>query len=191
MSEKKRYFMKMSGKKVYLSPINPEDYEQYALWINDFKISCGLGSSIGNYSLPKEKEVLERLASEGHNYAIIDSENDTLLGNCSLFDIDQINRKAELGIFIGEKGNHNKGYGKDAIELILSYGFKVLNLNNIMLKVFSFNKNAISAYEKSGFIEIGRRHESYLVNGTWYDDVFMEILSKDFKSSYLDEHLPS
>ena len=188
--EKQRYFKKLNGRKVYLSPMNPEDYPIYAKWINDLEISRGLGNSTANYSLPKEKEVVEKIASEGHNYAIVNAKDDSLLGNCSLFDIDQTHNKAELGIFIGDKENHNKGYGKEAVLLMLSYGFKVLNLNNIILKVYSFNENAISAYARCGFKEIGRRHESYLMNGKYYDDVYMEILRKDFQSDYLNSQLP-
>ncbi|MDA3809198.1 MAG: GNAT family protein [Spirochaetaceae bacterium] len=191
MCKQNKYFKKISGEKVYLSPVNPDDYEIFGTWINDLSISCGTGGSSGNYSLAKEKETLEKLASEGHNYAIIDNSDNTVLGISSLFDIDHLHRKAEMGIFIGDKNNHNKGYGKEAIELILSYGFKVLNLHNIMLKVFSFNKNAIEAYKKSGFNEFGRRHESFQINGKLYDDVYMEILRKDFHSPYLNDQLPS
>ncbi len=170
--------------------MNPEDYQIYTKWINDFKVSCGLGNGFNNYCLSKEKALIEKMAERGHEYAIVREEDDKLLGNLSLFDIHQINRTAELGIFIGDREDHNKGYGQEAVKLILSYGFKVLNLNNIMLKVYSFNENAIAAYLKCGFKECGRRHESNFINGKYYDDVYMEILSRDFNSRYLEDLLP-
>lgn len=190
MAEEKKYFRKIQGDSVYLSPMNPEDYQIYAGWINDLEISRGLGNSTANFALPKEKEIIEKLAKEGHHYAIVSDDENELLGNCSLFDIDHINRTAELGIFIGNRDKHNKGFGTEAVMLILSYGFKVLNLNNIMLKVYTFNENAMAAYKKCGFTECGRRHQSYLVKGKYFDDVYMEILSSNFQSAYLDDKLP-
>ena len=188
--KQRKYFRKIPGASVYLSPMNPEDFEIYTAWINDLGISLGLGSSTANFALPNEKELLEKLASQGHNYAIVSSGDDTLVGNCSLFDIDHLNRKAEMGIFIGDRSNHNKGYGKEAVMLLLSYGFKFLNLNNIMLKVFSFNENALALYTKCGFREIGRRRKSFLTNGKYYDEIFMDILIEDFQSDFLEDKLP-
>lgn len=190
MSESQRYFPKIRGDQLFLSPMNPDDYIQYTVWINDLAISRGIGNSSANYSLPIEKETIEKLAGSGHNYAIVREKDDKLLGNCSLFDIDQLNRKATLGIFIGDRENHNKGYGFESIRLMLSYGFKFLNLHNIMLNVFSHNENAIALYKKCGFREFGRRKECVILGGQFYDDLYMEILSKDFQCSYLDDKLP-
>lgn len=63
---------------------------------------------------------------------------------------------------IGEEENRNKGYGTETLKLLISYGFDYLNLNNIMLSVYSFNGNAISCYKKVGFKEIGRRRETMI-----------------------------
>ncbi len=187
-----KYFKKLTGKTVYLSPLNPEDegdLEVYTKWINDLSVSVGLGSAAGTYNLKSERSFLEDLARGGHLYAIILMENDELIGNCSLFGIDHINRTASTGLFIGEKKCRSKGYGTEAVQLIVEYGFRILNLNNIMLKVFEFNKPAIRCYEKAGFAVFGRRKASYLLNGIFYDELFMEILAGDLKTSFLDKTL--
>ena len=95
-------------------------------------------------------------------------------------DVDLINQTAELGIFIGEQDDRNKGYGKEAIKLILDYGFNTLNLNNIMLKVYSFNEKAIKTYKKVGFKTFGVRRECRYRDGLVYDTVYMDILKKEF-----------
>ncbi len=46
------------------------------------------------------------------------------------------------------------------MELLLDYGFNALNLQNIMLEVFDYNKRAIKAYEKVGFKVIGKRRQA-------------------------------
>lgn len=186
-----RYFQKIVGENIYLSPINPEDVEQYTEWINDPEISINLGVAANVFSLLKERETLERMAREGHNFAIIEIKHDRLLGNCSLMDVDLINRKAELGIFIGNKQYWNRGFGREAIMLLLDYGFNILNLNNIMLKVFSFNQRAINCYKKCGFKEIGRRREAKIIGNKKYDDIYMDILAEEFKTSVIEKYVES
>ena len=66
--------------------------------------------------------------------------------------------------------------------LWLDYGFNFLRLHNIKLDVFSFNKQAIECYKKVGFKEYGVRHESYFLDGKWYDEISMEILEKDYRN---------
>ena len=50
-----------------------------------------------------------------------------------------------------------------------------------MLGVMSFNERAIACYKKVGFKEIGRRRQSYYLNGKYYDSVYMDILKEEFK----------
>ena len=68
------------------------------------------------------------------------------------------------------------------MKLLLDFGFKYLNLNNIDLQVFDFNKNAIACYKKVGFKEYGRRHECHFLDGKYHDSVSMEILEDDFRN---------
>ncbi|AZS15092.1 GNAT family N-acetyltransferase [Paenibacillus lutimineralis] len=185
-----KYFRKIEGPRIYLSPINAEDVETYTKWINNMPLSLGLGSASQSYSLLREKNVLENLAKENHNYAIVLQETDELLGNCSLFAINEVHRTAELGIFIGEETARNKGYGTEAIQLLTEYGFKILNLNNIMLKLYEFNHSAYKCYDKAGFREFGRRSRACHLNGAFYDDIYMEMVPKDMTTSFLNSILP-
>ncbi|MFD1177951.1 GNAT family N-acetyltransferase [Paenibacillus puldeungensis] len=186
-----RYFKKLEAKRLYLSPINPADADIYTKWINDLTLSSRIGSSSQLYSLPQEQAVLDHMAKEGNNFAIVLKDTDELLGNCSLFAIHPIHRTAELGIFLGDSNHRNKGYGTEAIQLLTEYGFKVLNLHSIMLRFFDFNHSARRCYEKAGFRMFGKRSECYFLNGHYYDEVYMELLSNEAKSNYLDLFLPS
>ena len=62
--------------------------------------------------------------------------------------MDYINRVGEVGIFIGNKNYWNGGYGYEALSLLLDFGFNILNLNNINLRVYSYNNHAINCYKK-------------------------------------------
>lgn len=173
-----RYFKKLVGNRVYLSPMNVEDAETYVKWLNDFNITDGLGSSNRITSLENEKEWVKHNSGQ-YQFAIIRLEDDQLIGNCGIQDIQQLRQCAEVGLFIGEEENRNKGYGAEALNLLVDYGFDYLNLNNIMLKVFSFNERAINCYKKVGFKEIGRRRQAYYLKGRFYDEVYMDILREE------------
>jgi len=180
-----KYFKKVVGTKCYLSPINLQDFEKYTEWVNDIEVSKHLSLLPLIINLESEKEALEKLAKSNSTFAIIDLQKDELIGNCGFIDINKIDRVAEFGIFIGNKDYWNKGYGEEATRLTLDYGFNILNLTNIMLKVFSYNKRGIKCYEKCGFKEFGKRRKAKLIGGTAYDVIHMDILNNEFSNSVL------
>lgn len=172
------YYKKITGERIYLSPMNIDDAQTYVKWFNDFTVTDGLGCSFKNFSLEDEKKWLNDNAGQSQ-FAIIRLEDDKLIGNCGFHAIDQIKQCAEVGLFIGEEENRSMGYGAEVLHLLLDYGFDYLNFHNIMLRVYSFNERAINCYKKVGFKEIGRRRESYYVRGKFHDEVFMDILKEE------------
>lgn len=173
------YFKKMTGEKCYLSPINLDDAEKYTKWLNDPEITQYLQIAVKTVTLHGEKEFLATLAKE-HNYAIVDKKTDQLIGSTGLINIDHINQTAELGIFIGDKNYHGKGYGTEAIKLLLDYAFNILNLYSIFLRVYAYNLRAIKVYEKIGFKKIGTWRKSLRRNRKTHDIILMDILPEDF-----------
>ena len=107
------------------------------------------------------------------------------MGSIGLHNIDNINKSATLGIFIGDKSGRNKGYGKEAIRLILEYGFRYLNLNNIKLDLMEFNERALACYKKCGFKEYGRRRKCKFINRKYYDSIAMDTLAEEFEGHFI------
>jgi len=181
-----KYFKKLVGERIYLSPMNMEDSGIYVKWLNEFNVTDYIANSSRVNSLESVKEWMKNsLNKQEPIFSIVKLESDEMIGSISLNDIDYIRRNATLGVFIGEDEERGKGYGTEALRLLLDYGFNYFNLNNIMLKVYEFNKIAIKAYEKAGFKEIGRRRKSYFLNGKYYDEVYMDILAEEFTESYI------
>jgi RimJ/RimL family protein N-acetyltransferase len=114
---------------------------------------------------------------------IREGETWTLAGSVGLMHIDWISRKAEIGIMIGEKRFWNKGYGTEAMRLILKHGFETLNLHRLYLRVFSDNPGAIRAYEKAGFVLEARMREAHFAEGQYKDDLMMSVLRSEWLAS--------
>lgn len=182
-----KYFKKLVGEKVYLSPPREEDIEKYTKWLNDFNTTDYLGRSSKICTVEAEKEWYDKNSKieNGVTFAIIENETNKIVGNCGIEKIDYINRTGILGIFIGVEEARNKGYGKESVKLLLDFGFNYLNLHSIELKVMSFNKRAIKCYEKCGFKEIGRRREAYFLNGKYHDVIEMDIIRREFKENII------
>lgn len=180
------HYKKLQGENIYLSPLAMNDAEKFATWLNDFQITDYTGASAKVYSYEAETEWFAKNIKENpYIMAIIKMDNDEVIGNISLNNIDRVNRKATLGILIGEDKNRSKGYGTEAIGLILEFAFKYLNLNSVFLTYLECNTRARKCYEKVGFKEIGRRRKCEFVNGKYYDQIMMDILADEFTTEYI------
>lgn len=177
-----RYYRKIVGERLYLSPFNPDHTEtqaKWAEWMNDRAVAEQYGGQHNLVSLASAKKTLEAL--QGHRFDMVLLDGDMPIGHISLHDIDHLNRNAFLGIFIGEAQHRGKGYGAEAIRLALGYGFGTLNLHNIMLSVHADNRAGIACYRKVGFREAGRRREWIFKDGRYVDKVYMDILAREFE----------
>ena len=179
-----KYFKKIEGERIYLSPLNIEDAETYLKWLCDRSVTEGTHGVHKVLNIEAEKAwITSELEKGNYTFGIILKAKDKLIGNCSIMGTNYIDGTAELGIFIGEEEHRNNSYGAEALNLLLDYGFNILRLHNINLHVYSFNKRAIECYKKIGFKEYGRRHECYYLNGKYHDKIAMEILKDDYKKN--------
>lgn len=184
-------YKKLIGEKVSLAPISIDDAAKWAEWLNDLAVSIPLGSeayeSITLESMKKDVDWF--INNKSHVFSIIANESNSSIGRCLLFDVDHINRRAMLGLFIGEKEYWRQGFGKETITLLLDYAFNLLNLNSIMLGCLSLNTRAIHCYKSVGFKEIGRRRQARLIGKKYYDGVLMDILAEEFTGSVITKFI--
>lgn len=89
-------------------------------------------------------------------------------------------RRAMLGIGI-TKEHQGKGYGREAINWLLDWGFSQVGLHTIALKVNSFNEAAIRLYKGVGFVEEGREREVRYMNRKWYDVVLFSMTEGEWE----------
>jgi len=117
-------------------------------------------------------------------FAIETKTDNKLIGGTSLFNIGWTSRSAKAGIAIHNPEYWGKGYGPEAMNLILSFAFGNLNLNRVELHTFDFNKRAQKCYLKVGFKEVGRRRKASFIDGEYHDDIIMDILKDEWITKY-------
>jgi RimJ/RimL family protein N-acetyltransferase len=171
--------MTLEGTKVRLRPVSIDDLDAIMEWINDNEVTRTLLT--GRYPMTRETEKQWIEARSGINPKEVTFTVETLageyLGGMSLFRIQEIERTAELGIVIGRKSAWGKGYGTEAMRLLVGYGFSQLNLHLIYLTVLADNPRAAHIYEKIGFVSEGRLRDRVYRDGV-YHDLFSMSLSR-------------
>ena len=177
------YFKKLVGEQCYLSPIDPDDAHTFTEWVNDADVAASVGLTRRIINVAGERDALARLAGKPYHFAIVALDGDRLIGNCGIRDVSAVDRTGELGILIGDKRFWNRGFGTDAVRLLLRFGFLTLNLNNVKLTAHSFNKRAIRCYQKCGFKRCGYWPDSWYHDGARHGTVMMYVLRSDFDQS--------
>lgn len=175
----------LSSKRLQFRKMVESDIETYHSWRNDLDVMKTTSPSLDVYSLDETRSFVENIilnSTASRSYIIEERESNTAIGVTSLINIDTKNRNAECIIDIGEKEYWGKGYGSEALKMLLEYAFLELNLHRVSLGVFSFNERAIYIYNKLGFKKEGVMRESLYRNGKWHDIVTMGILKREYTS---------
>lgn len=114
-------------------------------------------------------------------YAWIIEVAGQLIGEIKLHSVNAQDRRASMAIAIYDSQQLGKGFGSEAIRLLLHHAFTELYLHRIGIRVLAYNERAIRAYQKCGFIVEGRERETAFVDGVWHDDLMMGILSRELQ----------
>ena len=185
---RKREFIK--GKGIYLRNLINEDINKnYIHWFDDDEV-CRQNS---HHKFPFYEEELRSYIDSLRNnktmlvLAIIEKLEDIHIGNISLQNIDFINRSAEFAIIIGEKSFWGKGYGKEAVSMIVRHGFETLNLNRIYCGTFFENVGLIKLVEFLGFKQEGIRRKAMYKNGNYVDIIEFGLLKSEWKNDEVDK----
>jgi len=174
----------LSGKKVYLRPIEKEDLKQLYVWFNDPEIR-GLTGEVTSTGQSGMEDFLTRIQSDADRvwFGIVLQENDQLIGEAGLLRMFPAWRTTDLSIIIGDKSAWGKGYGADTMDLLLDYAFGYLNFHRVAIGVVGSNARALHFYERVGFKQEGVQREGYFYAHKYQDFIMMSILEEEYRAS--------
>lgn len=173
------------SQRLRLRPIQRSDLPFFVEWLNDpevrqFTVTIPL-------SLEEEEQWYEQMLKQPkpeRPFAIEVREEGEwrLIGNITLFDLSWVNRSAEVGILIGDKRFWNRGYGREAMRLMVQHAFETLNLNRVYLRVDVENIRGIKSYEQAGFVKEGILRQANYRNGKYSDMMVMSVLRSEWQT---------
>jgi RimJ/RimL family protein N-acetyltransferase len=108
---------------------------------------------------------------------------DELIGDCQLHFIDHYRGTCHLGIVIGRE-YWGKGFGQDAVRVLVDFAFRDLNMRKVGLEVLADDERAIGAYRKVGFVEEGRLRAHSWFEGAFHDALVMGILREEWQEPH-------
>jgi RimJ/RimL family protein N-acetyltransferase len=174
----------LKGTEVTLAPLTDDDLPTIAGWRED-----GLYLRLLD-AAPAYPGTLERLRAQllggdrdtSFPFAVRTAGEGRLVGFAVLDGILWSQGNAWLTIAIGDAGDRGKGYGRDAVSLLLAFGFGELNLRRVTLTVFSYNTPAMHLYETLGFVREGSFRSFLLRDGQTYDMHLYGMLRSEWEA---------
>jgi RimJ/RimL family protein N-acetyltransferase len=111
-------------------------------------------------------------------WGIIEKGSNKYIGNIGFWKIIKIHCRGEIGYSL-TPSYWGKGYMSEALQSILTFGFKILNLHSIEANVNPENINSIKSLERNGFQKEAYFRENYLFENKFIDTVTFSLLEKD------------
>lgn len=182
-SETPAYLPMLRGEKVWLRAITRADFTEDAAAVSDAETGHFLGLKMPVSGDSNDGFVQQVLAQQGTSmwtFAVCRLSDDRRIGNLSLRNMDRENGSAELAIVLTDKASQGHGYGTDALNCLVDFGFGELRLERIYLHVFDYNLRAQRSYAKAGFQTDAVLRRSRFHRGQHHDVHLMSILRDDW-----------
>jgi RimJ/RimL family protein N-acetyltransferase len=180
------------GQRVRLRPVEKDDLPRFVKWFGDPELRSYLAAHLPLGQVQEERW-FERNLGQGseQTWAIEAEPADAVgpwvhIGSCGYHEVEWRHRVGTVGILIGARDYWGKGYGTDAMQTLVAWGFYTLNLNRVQLHVYSDNERAIRSYQKVGFLIEGRLRQANYYNGAYRDTIVMGVLREDWQRALAD-----
>ncbi len=176
------------GKQIRLGPIDHEkDPEVESCWTHDLSLMRSLSRKpampLSIAQVKKRYEAIEKEVDESKSlfhFTIRSKEEDKLLGFVRLEGIEWNHGTSSLKIAIGDPAERDKGYGGDALMLMLRFAFQELNLHRVSVVIAEDNPGALKFFANNGFVEEVRRRDALMRDGQTWDSIHLGLLRREW-----------
>ncbi|QGQ19942.1 GNAT family N-acetyltransferase [Cellulomonas sp. JZ18] len=176
----------LQGEMIVLRPVRGDDAD--AMWdmLTDPEGNRLTGTTRTFTREQVEEWCASREAAQGrYDFAVTANGSDEYRGEIVLTDVDEDVRCAGLRLAM-RPAYRGRGYGTEAIELVLEFAFEGLGLHRVELEALSINTRAVSLYENIGFRVEGRRRDGYRDGDGWCDAIVMSMLEDEYRARQPD-----
>ena len=172
----------LKGENIYLRALEPEDLAFVHEIENDETIW-----EISNTQTPFSKFIIKQYIENAHKdiyevkqlRLIISSYKDEPLGMIDIYDFDFKNSRAGIGILIKNNETRGKGYGTEALKLLVSYCFTHLSLHQLYCNISEENETSIKLFKNQGFKQVGLKKDWNYVNNSYKNEYLFQLISSN------------
>lgn len=170
----------LTGNTIYLRALEPEDLEVVHYVENSEELW-----ELSHTQTPYSKYLIKEYLANAHKdiyevkqlrLVICEQNSDAVLGFIDLFDFDPKNRRVGLGILIINPANREKGIGSQALELVVKYAFKYLQVHQIYCNIAADNQMSIALFKKFNFVAVGLKKDWNYNNGLYQDELLYQLI---------------
>ncbi|WP_412985462.1 GNAT family N-acetyltransferase [Pontimicrobium sp. IMCC45349] len=170
----------LKGEHIYLRALEPEDLEFVYAIENDETVW-----EISNTQTPYSKFLIKQYLEQAHKdifevkqlRLVISSYNNEALGLIDIFDFDFSNGRAGVGLLIKDTENRAKGFGSEALKLLVNYSFKKLQLHQLYCNISEENTASIKLFENEGFKQVGLKKDWNFVEGHYKNEYLYQLIN--------------
>jgi diamine N-acetyltransferase len=169
--------------RLYLRSIERRDLPILLTFFNDPQIRA-LTGEVRPTSESGMEAFLERISNDPERvwFAIVLKDGDQVIGECGLLRMFPAWRTTDMSMIIGDQAAWGKGYGTEALQILLDYAFGALNFHRIAIGVVGSNAGALKFWEKAGFKREGLQRDGYFIHHHYEDFVMLSLLEDEFRA---------
>lgn len=172
----------LKGQHIYLRALEPEDLEFVYQLENDESV-WEISQTQTPYSRFLIRQYLDNAQQdiyEAKQFRLAICKNDSFqaIGLIDLFDFDPKNKRAGIGILIQKEENKQKGFGRQALELLIHFAFERLEVHQLYANIATTNEASIALFTTFGFKCVGIKKEWNFQNGNYSDEALYQLIRK-------------
>ena len=178
------------GRDIRFGPIDHEkDPEIESKWTHDSDfirmMSINPARPMSVAMLKKQYEKIEKQIDDDKNFyyfAIRAKEDDRLIGKAMIQEVEWTNGIGWIHLGIGSAEDRGKGYGTQAVGILLRFAFAELNLFRVSARVPEYNEAALALFKKFGFLEEVRHRQALDRDGRRWDLMVFGLLTTEWQT---------
>lgn len=173
----------MAENRIFLRKATLKDAPLIANWFNDKK-NVYFMNPVVRCRKHTTKSIAQELKEADPSYErwlmICLKSNKKPIGHAGIDELDLHDKRGEIFFLIGNKEEQGKGYGKEALGLLLDYAFRKMKLHSLFATVTHLNKPSLKTIKKFGFKKVGVRREYNNYHSKFVDEILFDLLDREF-----------
>lgn len=170
----------LEGENATLHTVEEDDIEFLQKQVNDPQIRRPIGRT-KPINREQEHDFFENVVCTDDVVTLLIVADSVPVGMISLHPDDSEAKTAEIGYWIVPE-HHNQGYGTEATELLVEYGFDQLGLHRIAARVFEFNEPSKRLLKRVGFTREGIHRETEFIDGEYQNTFWYGLLDHEWRA---------